>query len=172
MKKQLVIGLALLLLVSTVTSCGKTSEGHTYTSYSSTNENEPTKTNNTNEIPTDDNNTATTSNFEEGVFVDVDQLDSPHIDDNFKEVLQTTLEAAVKLDKDYFKGIYQGVDSLTEPNQFRFYEMDQDVYIDTEQRVSIHVDGQFKTEQNVKDFSWVLYFKKDSQGIWKLIAID
>lgn len=179
MKKQLVIALVSLLLVTSVTSCGKTSEGHTFTSNSATNENEPTKTNNTNVISTDDNNTATTSDFEEGVFIDVDQLDSPHIDDNFKEVLQTMLEAVVKHDNDYFKNVYpdeasatQFENQLTEPNKFRFYEMEQDVYIDADERVSIYVDGQFKTEQNVKDFSWILYFKKDSQGIWKLIAID
>lgn len=67
------------------------------------------------------------------------------------------LEAVVKHDKDYFKNVYpdeasatQFEKNLTEPNKFCFYEMEQDVYIDADERVSIHVMGQLENNQNVK----------------------
>ncbi|WP_138496143.1 hypothetical protein [Paenibacillus pinistramenti] len=119
-------------------------------------------------------------NFKEGIVADVQALDNPLIHSDIKELLDQMMKAMVEGDEQAFYSLFPNSESAAYFSfefegspKYRFEEIDEGaIQKDSEGRVLLPVSGRVQRDGQVHEFSWAVYFKKDKEGVWHLIALD
>ncbi|GGA43460.1 hypothetical protein [Paenibacillus physcomitrellae] len=130
--------------------------------------------------PPDSASAASTASFKEGIFVDVQALDNPLVNQDIKGLLNKLMKAVVDRDKEAFAKLFPDSQTATYFDyqfegspKFRFEQAgDGVIEQDAEGRVSIPVEGKVIREGQIYDFFWLVYFNRIDPDGWKLIALD
>ncbi|KQY91154.1 hypothetical protein ASD24_23855 [Paenibacillus sp. Root52] len=118
------------------------------------------------------------TNFEQGVFIDWEQVHDPLLNDEIREVLQEALDANVRSDQSAFRSLFLEPEVADRHwGQFggnvRYTEIGHVSKDTTKNHILVSVLGEIMRDtHDVEEYAITYYFAKDEEGKWGLVAVD